>query len=281
MSLSRESRGQRLRTVGLNLALFITLIALVYSFSEGFVRKAVASPQLDVPYVPTRHEVVKRMLEMAEVKPSDYLIDLGSGDGRIVVAAVKDWNVGNALGIDLDPQRVTEARENARSAGVADRVKFEQGDLFEKNISAATVLTMYLLPTVNLRLRPVILEQMAPGTRVVSHSFDMGDWEPDQHERVDGASVYLWRVPAKVNGRWQISSANGEKISVDISQQYQKISGNAVVNGKETFLRNPLLSGNSISFIINDRRYVGRIEGNKMSAVPDGDAVKDWQGVRI
>lgn len=238
-------------------------------------------PSLDVPYVPTRPEVVNRMLEMADLKPEDYLIDLGSGDGRIVIAAVRDWNVRRALGIDLDPERVREAKENAREADIEDRVTFEQGDLFKKDISEATVLTMYLLQTVNARLRPVILDTMAPGTRIVSHAFDMGDWEPEQSDRVNGSAVYLWIVPARVEGRWQLQTNNGEKISLSLNQRYQKVTGEADINGKTTSLSNASLRGEKIKFSIGDKHYVGTVNGNRMNSRQEGDSVKDWHAQRL
>lgn len=241
----------------------------------------VPSPHLDVPYVPTRTPVVTRMLEMAQIKPNDYLIDLGSGDGRIVVAAARDWNVSRALGIDLDPQRVAEANENAEQAGITDRVTFEQGDLFKKDFSDATVLTMYLLPTVNMRLRPIILEKMAPGTRVVSHSFDMDDWTPDQSDRVDGAMVYLWIVPARVEGRWQLENNKGKKISLTLKQRFQKVTAEALVDGVPTTVVNPILRGEEIKFTIGNDHYVGIVNGTRINSRQADDAIKDWHAQRL
>lgn len=156
--------------------------------------------ELDVPYVPTHEMVVDEMLKMAEVKGDDLLYDLGSGDGRIPITAAKRWGT-RGVGIDLDPVRIKEANENARKAGVTDKVKFIEGDIFKENFSEATVLTLYLLPDVNMKLRPQIL-QMKPGTRVVSHNYDMGDWEPEKTKTIktpDGSQhyVYFWRVPAQ------------------------------------------------------------------------------------
>jgi SAM-dependent methyltransferase len=153
---------------------------------------------LDVPYVPTKEPIVDRMLQLARVKPGDVLYDLGCGDGRIVIAAAKRFGI-RGVGIDIDPQRIAEAQENARQAGVADRVKFIQGDLFDADIKEATVVTLYLLPDVNLRLRPKLLSELQPGTRIVSHNYDMGDWKPEQSSKltVDGTEhvVYWWTVP--------------------------------------------------------------------------------------
>lgn len=159
-----------------------------------------AAPKLDVPYVPTHEKVVDEMLSMAEVKGNDVLYDLGSGDGRIPITAAQRFGT-RGVGIDLNPQRIKEANENAQKAGVTDKVKFIQGDIFKEDFSEATVVTLYLLPEVNLKLRPQILN-MKPGTRVVSHNYDMGDWKPEKSKEVetpDGTThyVYFWRVPEK------------------------------------------------------------------------------------
>jgi SAM-dependent methyltransferase len=149
----------------------------------------------DVIYVPTPQEVVEKMIEMARVGPGDVVYDLGSGDGRLVIAAAKA-GAREAIGIDIDPERVAEARDNVLAAGVEDRVKIIEGDLFQMDLSGASVITLYLLPELNLRLRPKLLA-MKPGTRIVSHAFAMGDWEPDQTEEVDGRRVYMWTVPPR------------------------------------------------------------------------------------
>ncbi len=149
----------------------------------------------DVPYVPTSPKIVKAMLELAQVGETDVVYDLGSGDGRIVVAAVKDFGARRGAGVDIDAKLVGEAVENAGKAGVAEKTRFVEGDLFEQDFSEATVVTMYLLPEINLRLRPKILA-LKPGTRVVSHRFNMGDWQPEKTVEIEGRKIYLWRVPA-------------------------------------------------------------------------------------
>jgi SAM-dependent methyltransferase len=162
---------------------------------------AVAAPQfgasgtLDVPYVPTRPELVEQMLKLANVKKTDVVYDLGCGDGRIVIMAAQKFGA-RAVGVDADPERIKEANANAEKAGVADRVKFVEGNLFNADIHDATVVTLYLLPDVNMRLRPKLLKDLKPGTRIVSHSFDMGDWKPDREIEVEGSRLYLWTVPA-------------------------------------------------------------------------------------
>jgi trans-aconitate methyltransferase len=157
----------------------------------------------DVPFVPTGEKIVTRMLEMAKVTNTDHLIDLGSGDGRIVITAAKRYGA-RGVGVEIDPALVHEARENARAEGVADRATFVQGDIFEANIRDATVITMYLLPDVNMRLRPKLLSDLKPGTRIVSHNYDLGDWKPAQTATVSVGStqqtVYLWVVPPRAAG---------------------------------------------------------------------------------
>lgn len=147
----------------------------------------------DVVFVPTPHEVVDEMLRVAGVGADDVLYDLGSGDGRIPITAAKRWGT-RGVGIDIDPQRIREANQAAEAAGVTDKVEFIEGDLFEADLGDATVITLYLLPGLNLRLRPTLLE-LEPGTRIVSHNYHMGDWEPDRHTRVGNAEVYFWTVP--------------------------------------------------------------------------------------
>lgn len=146
-----------------------------------------------VPYVPTSPEVVSAMLKLGEVEKKDLVIDLGCGDGRIVVAAAKEHGA-HAIGVDIDPERIKEARENAKQAGVTDLVEFRQGDLFDADISKASVVTLYLLPSVNMKLRPKLWHDLKPGTRVVSHSFDMEDWKPDKVEEVEGTQIFLWVI---------------------------------------------------------------------------------------
>ena len=151
---------------------------------------------LDVPYVPTPQEIVRNMLQLAGVQKGDVVIDLGCGDGRIVVTAASEFGA-RGVGYDLNPERIREANENAVKAGVQDRVRFVEKNLFDADIREATVVTLYLLPNVNLKLKPRLLAELKPGTRIVSHSFDMGDWTPDKKIELDGRSIYFWVVPAK------------------------------------------------------------------------------------
>ena len=155
---------------------------------------APAALAVDVPFVPTPELVVERMLDMAKVGPQDVVYDLGSGDGRIVIAAARKRGA-RGVGIDIDPARISESRENARKAGVTKRVEFRQEDLFKAEIGDATVVTLYLLPSLNLKLKPKLLADLKPGTRVVSYGFDMGDWKPNAAVEVFSSTVYLWVVP--------------------------------------------------------------------------------------
>lgn len=152
--------------------------------------------KLDVPYVPTRPEVVNAMLKLANVTSKDVVYDLGCGDGRIVITAAKKYGA-SGKGIDINPERIAEAKANAAEAKVGDKVKFVVADLFKTDFSPASVVTLYLLNSVNMRLRPLLLSQLKPGTRIVSHAFDMGDWKPEKTMEVDGATIYLWTIPKK------------------------------------------------------------------------------------
>jgi SAM-dependent methyltransferase len=174
--------------------------------AAGAWAQSATKAKLDVPYVPTTEKAVQEMLKLAQLKKSDVLYDLGCGDGRIVVAAAKQYGA-RGVGIDIDPQRIQEARANARAAGVESLVRFEQKDLFQAEFGEATVVTLFLLPTINLRLRPRLLEQLKPGTRLVSNTFDMGDWKPEKVVNLGtyedpefyglSQTLYLWTIPAK------------------------------------------------------------------------------------
>ncbi|KOP27943.1 RNA methyltransferase [Hapalosiphon sp. MRB220] len=154
--------------------------------------------QPDVPYVPTPQRVVNAMLELAKVNSNDIVYDLGSGDGRIPITAVQKCNARRAVGVEINPRLVQESRNNAQKAGVSDRVEFRQQDLFQTNLTDATVVTLYLLPDINLKLRPKLLKELKPGTRIVSHRFNMGEWKPQQVLRLDNKNVYLWIVPETI-----------------------------------------------------------------------------------
>lgn len=275
-----------------------TLSAFAAAFATLLMLPTVAGAQdsparpagLDVPYVPTPQEVVDRMLQIADVKGTDYVIDLGCGDGRMPITAAKVYGA-KGFGVDLNPVRIEEANANAKREGVTDKVSFEVKNLFDTKIADASVMTMYLLPSVNLQLRPRILNEMKPGTRIVSHAFDMGDWEPDQQETIGYRSIYFWIVPAKVEGRWTLN-AGGETIAVDLKQQFQKIDGTATIDGKPVRLQNAALRGDQIVLSFDGgsagpRTFVGKVDGSTITALdalPAGmkgdNVVKGWSGKR-
>lgn len=237
---------------------------------------------LDVPYVPTPDVAVYRMLEMAGVQPDDYVIDLGSGDGRIVIAAARDWGVKKALGIDIDPERIVEANENARKAGVEDRVRFVRGNLFEMDFSDVDVLTMYLLPSINLELRPVILEKLRPGTRIVSHAFDMGEWRPDEYHLVHGRYIYKWVVPARVAGKWRVRHADGRTLDLEFVQELHSVQGTThEADGRAHPLDFVDVRGPIIRFSLDDAHYTGRVEGDTITALPGNRVVEGWYATRF
>ena len=167
---------------------------LILFFMLGYLQLNAQNIELDVPYVPTPQKVVDGMLELADVKKGDVVYDLGCGDGRIVITAAKEYGA-TGIGVDLNPVRIEEANANAEEAKVKDKVTFYEGDLFDFDFSKADVLTLYLLPDVNMKLRPKIQSEMKPGSRIVSHAFDMGDWRPHREIKVDGKTIYLWIIP--------------------------------------------------------------------------------------
>jgi len=204
---------------------------------------------LDVPFVPTDERVVEAMLEMGGVDGDDVLYDLGSGDGRIVVAAARDRGAV-AVGVEIDSGRVALAEAYAAQMGVEHMACFIQADLFEADFAPATVVTLYLLNTVNLGLRPRLLDELRPGTRIVSHAFDMGDWRPDRKMTSRDTSIYLWVVPARVAGSWHWRAADGRRYRVVLEQDYQRLQGKAWVADKPARLRTAALWGDLLELII-------------------------------
>lgn len=259
------------------------LLAPAIAFALSLPALAQQSVQRDVPYVPTPEHVVKRMLELADIKKGEFMMDLGSGDGRIAIAAARDYGA-RAVGIDIDPQRIQEANENAAKAGVKDRVTFKQENLFETPIKDANVITMYLLTTVNMKLRPRLLEELRPGTRLVSHAFSMGDWEADVYEKVDGRDVYLWIVPAKVAGKWTVKDGT-RTFTLDLEQNVQKLSGRANVDGKSVVVTNAKMNGEEIVFTVEldgkPATYHGKVGGKGIEAMSGPTATqKGWSATR-
>ncbi|WP_168734384.1 SAM-dependent methyltransferase [Pseudothauera nasutitermitis] len=248
----------------------------------GLARPARAQGvHLDVPYVPTPHEVVEAMLELAGVQPGERVTDLGCGDGRMVVTAASQFGA-HGLGVDIDPERIREARANAAEAGVADKVEFRVGDLFEVDLRDTDVLAIYLLEEINLRLRPVILAQMRPGARVVSHAFSMGPWRPDREELILGRRVFLWTVPAQAGGRWR-ARHNGREFTLTLEQDYQILGGSAAFGPRSAEVRDGRVSGSEVAFTLevvpgSPELLRGRIDGERIVAL-DGGAV--WSAERL
>lgn len=216
----------------------------------------------DTPYVPTPQNVVDKMLEVAKVGPKDYVIDLGSGDGRMIITAAKKHGA-RGFGVDLDKQLVRKANALAAKSGVAERAKFYARDLYETDVSPATVLTIYLLPEVNLMVRPRLLATLKPGTRIVSHDYDMGEWPPDLALTLDApgktvgrdqkSKVFYWVMPARASGRWRWQlPGEGKPLSFElaINQMFQKIEGSLTVDERRIEITDPRLSGTQISFSV-------------------------------
>ncbi|MFN7085597.1 MAG: SAM-dependent methyltransferase [Burkholderiales bacterium] len=242
----------------------------------------------DVIWVPTPQALVERMLQMAKVTPADYVVDLGSGDGRTVITAAKKFGV-RALGIEYNPDMVELSKRNAEKEGVAGRTEFMKADIFTTDFSKATVITMYLLPQLNLKLRPTLLN-MKPGTRVVSHAFSMDDWQPDQIESVEGRTAYLWIVPARVEGTWQWS--DGRKYEITLRQHFQMVEGLAKIDGQTAQFRNGKLQADKLSFTLIEfrgldtvqREFTGRVSGNLVEGtvkLPHNAVEEKWSAHRV
>lgn len=254
-------------------ALLLLLAVVGFQPAEIQANTTDRTPELDVDYVPTPMPAVRRMLEMGQVGRDDYVVDLGSGDGRILITAARKHDVRSALGIELDPWLVEYATAQAHEAGVADRVSFIEGDIFEADFADADVVTMYLLPQLNLELRPYLLSNMAPGTRIVSHSFDMGEWQPDEQDSVFNRGVYLWIIPAQVAGTWEIRlDADTPPILLTLTQEFQQLSGQAKQSGKPLKLGELSLRGPEISFRLNGKDYAGIVKGSTIESAGE----REW-----
>jgi|KBSMisStandDraft_5_1062788.scaffolds.fasta_scaffold234973_1 hypothetical protein len=242
-----------------------TLTALPARAQSKPFEPVVGQPGKDVVWVPTPQALVEKMLDMAKLTPQDFHMDLGSGDGRTVITAAKRG--ARSMGVEYNPDMVELAKRNAAAAGVSDKATFVKADLFETDYSKAQVITLFLLPSINLRLRPTILN-MAPGTRIVSNSFTMDNWQPDQSETVGGdctswCTAHLWIVPAKVEGAWKVGGN-----TLTLTQQFQTLSGtlgsNPIGEGK--------LRGDEISFTVGTTKYTGKVSGNSMKGTTSAGA---------
>ena len=245
-----------------------------YAQTDGTFTPHSGQAGKDVVWVPTPQDLVNAMLDMAEVTSADYLIDLGSGDGRTVITAAKRG--ATALGIEYNPDMVEYAKRAALEEGVSKKATFAKADIFESDFSKATVITLFLLTDINLKLRPKILD-MKPGTRIVSNTFEMGDWKPDQTTRLNESNsswytAHLWIVPAKVDGTWKLNDGQ-----IRFNQNFQEITGTITIEGKSTELTGKL-NGDKISFMAAGTEYTGTVSGNRISGTRTGGG--SWRASR-
>jgi hypothetical protein len=260
-------------------ALFIITVGLFAQDNKnsGYVPH-VSQAGKDVIWVPTPDALVAKMLEIAKVTPQDYLIDLGSGDGRTVIAAAK--LKARATGVEYNPDMVELSKRRAAEAGVSDRANFVKADLFEYDFSDATVITMFLLPEINLRLRPKLLD-LKPGTRIVTNTFTMGEWQPDLEVTIDENTSWntalLWIVPAKVEGTWKMGQ--GE---LTLNQEFQKFFGTLKKDGKTSPVSEGKINADAISFKVGGTAYIGHVNNNSMSGTyTNGGNKADWSASKI
>jgi len=253
----------------------LSLLAAAFVFLSGpAFPQSKFEPQVgqagkDVIWVPTPDDVVERMLTVAQLQPGEIHFDLGAGDGKIAIAAAKKG--ARATGIEYNPDMVKYANAKAQEAGVAGvgpgKAQIRHGDIFVTDFSSANVVTLYLLPVLNMKLRPQLLS-MKPGTRVVSHSFSMEDWEADEISSVDGRRIYFWLVPAMVQGSWALD-AGGQKLELALEQHFQKMNGTVTFGPVQAGLREPRLRGSAIAFAYVDttgvrRDFTGTVNGRQM-----------------
>jgi SAM-dependent methyltransferase len=270
---------------------------LALAVPDGLAGQQTSAPARapDVHFVPTDTTKVREMLAAAEVGSTDLVYDLGCGDGRIVITAVKKYGARGVC-VDIDPVRIKESRSNADTAGVTQRIEFVEGDLFEQDLSKATVVTLYLLPSLNERLRPKLFKELRPGTRIVSNAFDMGAWKADRTLNIKTFSgmqsyAYLWIIPADVSGEWRLEPEGrpGKEYTLDFKQKFQEVSGTAASGGgKTTPLSNASVKGDRLSFGLADGAgegqglaFTGRVSGDRASGTAKGAAgAWSWTAVR-
>ncbi len=262
-------------------------LAMLGSAAAG--QDTAASRAPDVHYVPTPHHVVEAMLRLTAVGPNDVVYDLGSGDGRIPIAAAKRHGA-RGVGIDIDRERIKEANANAQAQGVTDRVRFLRQDLFQTDFSSATVVTLYLLPSLNLKLRPILFRVLKPGTRIASHAFDMGNWLPDAKLEIEGTNAFFWTIPVDVRGDWdwQLKTAEGtERHSITFQQRFQKATGSWAGENATVSVPAVRIVGDSIMFRISrpteEFRIAARVSGDRMEGTieRDGAPVERFTARRV
>jgi len=250
-------------------------VVLIFLFSFQTCKEKAPSydeSELDVPYVPTPMPVVNEMFGLAELKKGDVLLDLGCGDGRIPIQAALQYGI-KAYGVDLNPERIRESRENAKEAGVEDLVEFQRQDIFETDLTKASVITMYLLPSVNLKLRPRILNEARPGTRIVSHDFNMSEWYSDEDSMVfvddEAHIVYTWMVPANLTGEWDLKLRDSSlEVKITFNQVFQFAQGKVIPEKKGWKITDEDIQGDKISFTLltpgSDWNFKGKVEEDVM-----------------
>lgn len=227
----------------------------------------------DVIWIPTPPELVEKMLSMAKLSPTDRLYDLGAGDGIIAITAGRQFNA-SAVGIEFNPNMAEYARRQVRAAGVQDKVRIITGDIFQEDFSSATVVSMYLLPDLNLRLRPILLK-MKPGTRLVSHAFNMGEWQPDETATAAGAMAFLWIVPAQVEGSWNVS-IDGKSAKLQLEQTFQNAGGTITLDGRTRPLVGAKIKGEDLSFQFRGEAgsvssFSGKVSGDRITGTLSTD----------
>ncbi len=245
--------------------------------------QAKEKPRLDVPYEPTTHGIAQAMLSMANVTSQDVVYDLGCGDGRIVIMAVKERGA-KGIGVDLDPDRIKESKANARRAGVADRAQFFEQNLFATDIRNATVVMLYLWPQVNLKLRPKLLSELKPGTRVVSHSHTMDEWQADETRTVEKHDLHLFIIPANITGTWKWTDREGHAATLRLKQRFQKVEGSLDRDGRIRPVTNIVLRGDAVRFSVDSMKegketllsFEGLVSGETIT----GSAIEGTGGSR-
>ena len=264
------------------LAGMVALATVLPSGTSAQMRMKKSEPTLI--YVPTPQNVVDKMLEVAKVTKDDHVFDLGSGDGRIPITAAARYGA-RGFGVDINPKLIAEARANAKAAGVSDRVEFRRQDLFKTSVREATVVGLYLFVWANEKLRPRLISELRPGSRIVAHDFPIGDdWKPDVEEDIENRTVYLWYVPAQVAGKWDIAGGP-QGLTILLQQRFQKIEGTASLNGRTVPLQNAGLRGDAIEFTValdggKPMLFRGRVNGDRMEPRAEAGAMSGWSAVR-
>lgn len=278
------------------LLLFLSFVGFVQaSHSFSLIMEDTIPERLDVPYVPTPDEIVSEMIKMAHINEKDVVYDLGCGDGRIVITACQKTGA-RGVGVDIDPERIAESRSNAKKADVEGKVTFIQQDLFKIDFSEATVLALYLLPEINVKLRPRILNDLQPGARIISHNYSMGDWLPDTARHLDARhSIYFWVVPANVGGTWncRIQEKDGPlRRILRLEQGYQIIAGDISSESGRSLISNTSLNGDDIRFTVDRKTskgtisviFSGKAKGNIMEgafeSAEDSEIKGTWRARR-